>query len=71
MLFKEMVMAFVFSFWYFVMIALVAGIVACLVIFFKMDKKDKELIAQLVKDSEAETQQKEESAQKIENSNNG
>ena len=37
-------MAFVFSPWYFVMIVLVIGIVACLFVFFKMDKQDKVLI---------------------------
>ena len=30
-------MEFVFSLWYIVAIALVVGIVACLVVFFKMD----------------------------------
>ena len=35
-------MEFVFSPWYFVMIALVIGIIVCFAIFFTMDKKDKE-----------------------------
>lgn len=44
-------MTFVFSIWYFVIIALVAGAIACLVVFLKMDKKDKILIEQFVKES--------------------
>ena len=55
-------MAFVFSFWYFVMIALVAGIAACLVIFFRMDKQDKVLIEKFI--AEAEAGQKSEEPQK-------
>ena len=41
-------MEFVFSFWYFVMIALVAGIVACVIVFVKMDKKDRVLIEEFI-----------------------
>lgn len=48
-------MAFVFSFWYFVMIALVAGVAACLVIFFRMDKQDKVMIEKFI--SEAQNNQ--------------
>jgi len=44
-------MAFVYTFWYIVMILLVAGIVACLTVFFKMDKKDKVLIDEFIKQS--------------------
>lgn len=44
-------MAFVFSSWYIVMFLLVAGIVASLFVFFKMDKKDKIMIEQFIKDS--------------------
>ena len=47
-------MSFVFSFWYIVMLLLVAGIVACLVVFFKMDKKDKVLIENFIKESTEE-----------------
>ncbi len=47
-------MTFVFSVWYFVMIALVAGIAACLVFLFLMDKKDRVMIDQFVKDSQAQ-----------------
>lgn len=51
-------MSFVFTTWYFIMLILVAGIVASLVIFFKMDKKDKIMIEQFVKDSQAQEQTK-------------
>ena len=47
-------MAFVFSPWYFVMIALVVGIVACLAVFFKMDKKDKEIIQEFIEKSQSQ-----------------
>ena len=47
-------MTFVFSAWYFVMIALVAGIAACLAVFFVMDKKDKRMIEQFIKDSQSQ-----------------
>ena len=47
-------MEFVFSFWYIVAIVLVLGIVACLVLFFMMDKKDKVLIDNFVKEATAE-----------------
>ena len=46
-------MELVFTTWYFVMIALVAGVAACLIIFFKMDKQDGVLIDKFVKDSQA------------------
>ena len=42
-------MEFVFSIWYFVMIALVGGIVASLIILFKMNKKDRVLIDEFIK----------------------
>ena len=45
-------MAFVFTSWYFVILALVAGIVASLIIFLKMDKKDKALIDEFVKENQ-------------------
>lgn len=44
-------MAFVFSFWYIVMALLAIGVVACILVFFKMDKKDKEIIDNFVKES--------------------
>ena len=44
-------MAFAFTSWYFVILALVAGIVASLIIFLKMDKKDKALIDEFVKEN--------------------
>ena len=46
-------MEFVFTSWYFVMIALVAGIVACLVVCFKMDKKDRKIISDYVNSNKA------------------
>lgn len=42
-------MAFVFSVWYIIAILLVAGITACFVVFFKMDKKDRVLIDEFIK----------------------
>lgn len=47
-------MAFVWSYWYIVMIVLVAAIVASVIIFIKMDRKDKVLIDEFVKASQAE-----------------
>lgn len=44
-------MAFVFSFWYIVMAVLAIGVVACIVVFFMMDKKDKELIDNFIQES--------------------
>ena len=44
----------VFSVWYFVMLFLVAGIAASLVVFFKMDKKDKILVDEFVKKSQGQ-----------------
>lgn len=52
-------MTFVFTSWYFVILALVAGIAACLVIFLKMDKQDRVFIEEFIK----ENQPKEEIAQ--------
>jgi len=63
-------MEFVFSVWYFIAIALVAGIVACLVVFIKMDKKDKALIDKFIKEAEVQGEVKEESAPETENKNN-
>ncbi len=42
-------MAFVFSFWYIVMALLVAGITACMIVFVKMDQKDRVLIEEFIK----------------------
>lgn len=50
-------MTFVFTFWYFVMILLVGGIVASLLVFFKMDKKDKVLIDKFIKEAQAAQQE--------------
>ena len=50
-------MAFVFTAWYFVMVALAAGIAACVVIFFKMDKQDRVMIDQFIKDAQAQQEQ--------------
>ncbi len=44
---KGVYMVFVFSLWFAIAIPLlIAGIVACAVVFFKMDKKDRQLIAE-------------------------
>ncbi|MBO5954502.1 MAG: hypothetical protein J6Q13_00860 [Clostridia bacterium] len=45
-------MAFVFSFWYIIALILVAGIVASVVVFLKMDKKDKVLIEEFIKQNQ-------------------
>lgn len=60
-------MEFVFSFWYIIMILLVLGIVACLVVFFMMDKKDRVLIDNFIKESTANSQpENETTADKVE-----
>ena len=59
-------MAFVWSSWYIVMILLVAGIAACLTLFFLMDKKDKILINKFVEKSAAPQEKKEEKVEKVE-----
>lgn len=53
-------MSFVFSLWYIVLLLLAAGVAACLVVFFKMDKQDDVLIANFIKESTAEEPAKEE-----------
>ena len=55
-------MEFVFSAWYFVIIALVIGIVVCVFLFVKMDKKDRVLIDQFIKETQ--------SANEVETNNN-
>ena len=45
-------MAFVFTSWYFVMIALIAGIVACVFYFIKMDKQDRVMIDKFIKENQ-------------------
>jgi len=45
-------MSFVFTSWYFVILALVAGIAACLIVFLKMDKQDRVLIEEFVKENQ-------------------
>ncbi len=52
-------MAFVFTSWYFVLIALVAGIVACITIFIKMDKKDRAMIKEFVENNQSQVDNKE------------
>ncbi len=47
-------MTFVFTSWYFVIFALIAGIVACAVIFIKMDKKDREIIKNYVEQNQSQ-----------------
>ena len=51
-------MAFVFSAWYFVVAALIAGIVACLMIFFRMDKKDEVMINSFIQENQAQEEPK-------------
>lgn len=63
-------MSFVFSFWYIVMILLVAGIAACLVVFFKMDKKDRVLIDEFIKEAQKPAEQKEENKVNAEETTN-
>lgn len=57
-------MAVVFSFWYIIAILLVAGIVAAMVVFFKMDKKDKILIDEFIKSQQPAEEVKTEEASK-------
>ena len=49
-------MEFVFTSWYFVIIALIAGIVACLVVYVQMDKKDRQIISDYVKSNQAQAE---------------
>lgn len=44
-------MTFIFSVWYIVALVLLLGVVASIVVFVLMNKKDKELINQFVKSS--------------------
>ena len=46
-------MEFVFSAWYFVMIALVVGIAVCVTLFVLMDKKDKVLIKEFIESAQS------------------
>ena len=41
-------MTFVFTSWYFVILALLAGVIACVVVCLKMDKKDRQIIKDFV-----------------------
>lgn len=59
-------MAFVFSAWYFVILAVIAGIVACLLVFFKMDKKDREMIEKFIQDNQPKEEPAVESVQQAE-----
>lgn len=63
-------MAFVWSSWYIVMILLVAGIAACLTVFFFMDKKDKVLLDNFVKDASQEQAEQEKTEVADESSSN-
>ena len=49
-------MEFVFSAWYFVMIALVVGIAVCVTLFVLMDKKDKVLIKEFIENAQSNTE---------------
>ena len=55
-------MTFVFSYWYIVMAVLLVGIVAAIVAFILMDKKDKVIIKEFVDSIE---QQKPEERQQV------
>ena len=46
-------MEFVFSVWYIVAAVLVVGIIACLVVFFKMDKEDRVLVDEFIKTNQS------------------
>lgn len=52
-------MTFVFSFWYIVLALLAVGIVAAIIAFVKMDKKDRVLIDNFIKESTEEVEEKE------------
>ena len=52
-------MEFVFSFWYIVVAVLVVASVACLVVFFLMDKKDKVLIDEFIASNEVQEAEQE------------
>lgn len=47
-------MSFVFSYWIIVAAVLLVGIVACFIIFFKMDRKDRVLIDEFIKAQQPE-----------------
>lgn len=49
-------MEFVFTPWYFVMIALVVGIALSIFFFIKMDRKDRVLIEKFIKESQSESE---------------
>ncbi len=53
-------MYFVWSWWYLVLLFLVAGIVAMSIVFFKMDKKDRILMKEFVEASSEKKEQKQE-----------
>ena len=50
-------MEFVFSPWYFVMIGLVIGIIVCFIIFFKMDRKDKQIIKKFIEETQKQAEE--------------
>lgn len=52
-------MTFVFSFWYIILALLIAGVVASILIFIKMDQKDRVLIDNFIKESTAEEKKEE------------
>ena len=62
-------MAFVFSTWYIIVALLVVGIIACLGIFFKMDKKDVVLIEKFIQSQqpveESSNEQSKETSEKV------
>ena len=52
-------MTFVFSVWFIVAAILLVGAVACIVVFFKMDKKDRQLLDKFVKEQTEQADQSE------------
>ena len=56
-------MAFVFSLWYIVALVLVLGIAASLYVYFRMDKQDKILINNFVKEAQEQSAPAEEKAE--------
>ena len=50
-------MTFVFTSWYFVMLMLLAGIIACVVVCVMMDKKDRQIIKNFVKQNEKQPEE--------------
>ena len=61
-------MTFVFSVWFIIAAILLVGVVACMVVFFKMDKKDRQILDKFVKEQTEQANQGE--TEKYQESNN-